>query len=79
MGVLSGREEQSVVRLVNRFPERLPVELEVPGNPQRDRLGGFEAVLQDPADSTWAVFADPRPKPIWNRYGLPAPVLGKAQ
>jgi len=79
LGVFSGREEQSVVRLANRLPDRKQVDLEEPGNAQRDRLGGFDAVLYDPADATWAIFADPRPKPVWHRYGLPAPVLGKAQ
>ncbi len=79
LAVFSGREEQSVLRLVNRLPERLQVDFELPGNTQHDRLGGFDAVLYDPADATWAVLADPRPKPVWHRYGLPAPVLGKTQ
>jgi hypothetical protein len=77
-GVCSGREERSVLRLVNRLPERADLDFELPGNAQRDRLGGFEAILYDPADATWAVFADPQPKPVWQRYGLPAPVLGKS-
>lgn len=79
LGVFSGREEQSVLRLAGRLPDREQVDFELPGNAQRDRLGGFEAVLYDPADATWAVFADPRPKPVWQRYGLPAPVLGKTE
>ena len=78
LGVCSGREERSVVRLVNRFPERADLDLELPSNPQRDRLGGFDAILYDPGNATWAVFADPQPKPVWQRYGLPAPMLGKA-
>lgn len=78
LGVCSGREERSVLRLVDRLPERAEHDLELPGNAQRDRLRGFDAILYDPADATWAVFADPQPKPVWQRYGLPAPVLGKA-
>jgi hypothetical protein len=75
LGVLSGRAEQSVLRLAGRLPDRKDVDFELPGNAQRDRLGGFDAVLYDPADASWAIFADPRPKPVWKRYGLPAPVL----
>ncbi|MBA3316131.1 MAG: hypothetical protein H0T47_22940 [Planctomycetaceae bacterium] len=75
LGLLSSREEREIVRLATRLPARADADVEPFGETDRDRLGGFDAVLYDPADATWAVFADPRPKPVWQRYGLPAPVL----
>ena len=79
LGLISGRNEREVQRLAARlaFPRQSFEEVPFEGA-ARDRLGGFDAVLYDPADGGWAVFADPRPRPIWRQYGLPTPMLGGA-
>jgi hypothetical protein len=79
LGLLSSREEREIVRLANQLPARHNAVTEPFGETDRECLGGFDTVLYDPADATWAVFADPRPKPVWQRYGLPAPVLNASR
>lgn len=75
LGLLSSRSDREIERLARQIPARSDSDAEPFGTLDRDQLGGFEAVYYDPANATWAIFADPRPKPVWQRYGLPAPVL----
>lgn len=79
MALVSGRNDRDVVGLLSRVPHwRSPparIARHLAENPDRSGLGGFEAVLLDAGDGGWSVFGDPRPIPVWRRYGLPSPVI----
>ncbi|MGC1272729.1 MAG: hypothetical protein WBC44_03410 [Planctomycetaceae bacterium] len=76
---VTGRTDREVAGLLAGSPHWLasPADLarHLSNSPGRNGLGGFEAVLLDAGDGGWTVFGDPRPVPVWRRYGLPSPKI----
>lgn len=79
VALVTGRTDREVVGLLAGNPHwhSSPADLarHLSNIPGRNGLGGFEAVLLDAGDGCWTVFGDPRPVPVWRRYGLPSPKI----